>query len=98
MAQQADELKATLANPCGLQLKSIHFLEPDVEIYSDIPNGHTGLFVTEKFRRAIFEQLHGLSCLGAKLSTKLITGISGHNSKRIVDNGPEVVTDAIMRS
>ena len=67
------ELKSIISNPdSGVQLKLITLLNTISELYCDISTGKAHPFITLKFRKQVFKNLHWVSHPGIRASLNLI--------------------------
>lgn len=74
-AQRDDmELKTILEDAeSSLQLKQIRILDADVSIFCDVSTRSARPYITEKFRKAVFNTIHNLSHPRIKSTVKLVT-------------------------
>ena len=56
-----DELHHYLQSEHGMQLKKVHMPDSNISLYCDVSTQRIRPFVTENFRRAVFESTHQLS-------------------------------------
>ena len=68
-----NELQHYLHSEHGLRLKKVRVPDSNVDLYCDVSSPRVRPFVTENFRRAVFESIHQLSHPGIKATVKLIT-------------------------
>lgn len=72
-SQRTDEqLKQLINSDNGLQLQLIPVPGTSTSLYCDLKTGRPRPFVTEPFRKQVFQSLHGLSHPGVKATRKLI--------------------------
>ena len=73
-SQQDDpELQEYLRSNSSLQLRQVEIPGTQARIFCDLSTSKARPFVTPKFRRAVFEVVHGLAHPGANASVKLVT-------------------------
>ena len=70
---QDAELQDVLINGSALRLERVHIPGTDVNIYCDTSTPQARPFITTRFRRQVFETLHGLSHPRANATVKLVS-------------------------
>lgn len=72
--QQTDEEFANFRNsPTGLEFKLIQIPNSNVKLYCDVSTEHARPYVPLKFRKIIFNNIHGLSHPGTRSTRRLLT-------------------------